>query len=671
LTTSEAAPRPAVLETLREAAEYLNQGISVFDADLRLVVANRRFSELYDLPEGFIREGMSFEEIIRYNAERGEYGPGDPEDQVRWRVKRASRFEAHHFERLRPDGRWLEIAGNPLPSGGFVTTYTDITDRVRAAEALRQANELLDRKVAARTAELSQLNSELLRENAQRRKLARQADEKTRLLQAIIDHLPQGISVFDNDMKLLVANSGFARLTDVPLEWCVPGTPFERFMRYNAERGEYGDGDVDELVRERVERAREMVPHEFERARPDGTTIEVRGNPVPGFGFLSTFTDVTARHRAEAILHESEATVRAMLDTPGVLLLLADAGGGIMALNDAAAQVLGHPKSALIGSSIFDHLAAGRSWRGASRARRALRRLEPVRFESLRDGRCFEVQVAPIVNADGTCGRMMIAAVDVTHRKEAEAQLLEAKTLADMANRAKTEFLANMSHELRTPLNAIIGFADVIAGEMFGGLGSQRYREYAEDIRSSGRHLLALINDILDISRIEIGAVELAEDALAPGDLVRSCVRLVAERAGKAGVVLEQRLASDLPTVVADERRLKQVLINLLSNAVKFTPPEGSVTVAAGRGADGGLWLSVTDTGIGMAPDEIRVALTPFRQVDTGLARRYEGAGLGLPLAKALTELHGGTMTIESTRGAGTAVTLRLPASRAVENVPA
>jgi signal transduction histidine kinase len=238
-----------------------------------------------------------------------------------------------------------------------------------------------------------------------------------------------------------------------------------------------------------------------------------------------------------------------------------------------------------------------------------------------------------------------------------------AKEEAETANRAKSEFLANMSHELRTPLNAVIGFSELMINRAFGDL-DERYAAYAGDINSSGVHLLAVINDILDISRIEAGDVELNEEAFYPIAVIESCADLIRDRAKEGEITLDLDLPEDLPPIEADQRKYKQILINLLSNAVKFTPPGGRVTVAAEITAFGGFKLHVTDTGIGMRPEDIPVALTPFRQVDNRLARTYEGTGLGLPLVKSLIELHDGTVSIESTLGAGTTVTVTLPPSR-------
>jgi signal transduction histidine kinase len=252
---------------------------------------------------------------------------------------------------------------------------------------------------------------------------------------------------------------------------------------------------------------------------------------------------------------------------------------------------------------------------------------------------------------------------EVTRREQTAVDLRAARDQAEFANRSKSEFLANMSHELRTPLNAIIGFAQVLRDEMFGALGS-RYRDYAADINDSGQHLLGLINDILDLSKIESGKTELHEDDIEIAPLLRSALNMVHERAISGGVTLETDIPDGLPALHADERKLKQILVNLLSNAVKFTRPGGVVTLRTWCTANSGYLFQVQDTGIGMAQAEISKALAPFGQVDSALNRQYEGTGLGLPLSKALTELHGGTLDLQSEPGVGTTVTLRLPAAR-------
>jgi len=235
------------------------------------------------------------------------------------------------------------------------------------------------------------------------------------------------------------------------------------------------------------------------------------------------------------------------------------------------------------------------------------------------------------------------------------------------ASRAKSEFLANVSHELRTPLNAIIGFSEVIKTEMFGSL-SERYRTYSSDIYDSGTHLLGLINDILDLSKLEAGQVTLHEEAVDVAATVEACVNLMKEPARKAGVHLSVSLDYDVPYLLADERRLRQILINLLSNAVKFTPEGGDVRLSTKRVADG-VALTVRDTGIGIAAEDIPRALTRFGQVDSKISRKHEGTGLGLPLVKHLAELHGGSLTLVSEVNVGTIATVLLPVMRIVRVV--
>ncbi len=241
----------------------------------------------------------------------------------------------------------------------------------------------------------------------------------------------------------------------------------------------------------------------------------------------------------------------------------------------------------------------------------------------------------------------------------ARAAMLEAQA----ANRAKTEFLANMSHELRTPLNAIIGFSDMMMSGLAGPNNMEKHTEYSQDINESGRHLLELINDILDLAKIEAGALELDEQLVDISRIATSCITLIKERAHERGLELTCDLGDQTPVLRGDERKLKQILINLLSNAVKFTPRGGSVTLTAVHCEDG-FDIRVADTGIGIAKEDIWKALAPFTQVDSDLARTFEGTGLGLPLTKALVELHDGVLAIVSDIGVGTTVVARFPKER-------
>jgi signal transduction histidine kinase len=249
-------------------------------------------------------------------------------------------------------------------------------------------------------------------------------------------------------------------------------------------------------------------------------------------------------------------------------------------------------------------------------------------------------------------------------REAAETELVGAKETAESASRAKSEFLANMSHELRTPLNAILGFSEIIKNRQFGP-ASERYPDYAGHIFSSGKHLLALINDILNLSKLEAGRFALQEEDIDLAVTAGACMTLVETQAKDSKIRLSVSIDNDNRFIRADERRMRQILINLLSNAVKFTPPGGHVHLSSAR-VNGGLAITVSDTGIGMAPADIPKAMTPFGQVDSKIRRKQEGTGLGLPLARQLVELHGGTFILESKINVGTTVTFVLPPERII-----
>jgi signal transduction histidine kinase len=262
--------------------------------------------------------------------------------------------------------------------------------------------------------------------------------------------------------------------------------------------------------------------------------------------------------------------------------------------------------------------------------------------------------------------RMALLETNIEAMKRAEQELLRAKEDAEIANRAKSEFLANMSHELRTPLNAILGFSGIVQNESFGPIGNPKYREYITDIHESGRHLLALVDDLLDFSRIEARRHKLYEEQIDVPKVIRSCLTLVKERAQEGGVKIVSEVPEELPALFADKRNIKQILTNLLSNALKFTSSGGGVTIRAWVHATDGYVFQVADTGIGIALEDIPKALSPFEQIDGSLNRKYEGAGLGLPLTKSLVELHGGSLDLQSQVGVGTTVTVRFPAERIV-----
>ncbi|HUJ01998.1 MAG TPA: GAF domain-containing sensor histidine kinase, partial [Rhizomicrobium sp.] len=300
-----------------------------------------------------------------------------------------------------------------------------------------------------------------------------------------------------------------------------------------------------------------------------------------------------------------------------------------------------------------DHIRNGMPYRPEHRIRR-------------RDGReVWALSSAQLfVDEQGRPERLVGALQNITMRKQAELALQAAKTEADAANRAKSDFLATMSHELRTPLNAILGFAEMIKDQVIGP-APPHYVGYAADIYESGRHLLELVNDVLDIAKLEAGKVELHETEFAMRDLLLEVTASFAKQAQSAHVAMVQAIG-EIPPVRADRRLMKQVLLNLLSNALKFTPAQGRVTVSARYVAGFGLEVTISDTGIGMSAGEVDIALTAFGQVNSKIARDHKGTGLGLPISRSLVRLHGGEMHISSAPQEGTQITFVLPQSRVV-----
>jgi signal transduction histidine kinase len=395
----------------------------------------------------------------------------------------------------------------------------------------------------------------------------------------------------------------------------------------------------------------------------DGGFIGYRGI-ARDFTLLKRAED--ERARAEQELAETSELLRATLDNMDQGILALDAELRIRLWNDRMQKHFRHGPGELrverpVESLIRDHGADDPQRAAAEIAfleRCHTLRRSGVREFMLPDGKVIEMRAMPMPG-----GGLVVSYADVTERYNAEQELRRAKEEAELASRSKGEFLANVTHELRTPLNAIIGFADILKGEVYGPLGDRRYLDYAADIRDSGLHLMKLINDVLDVSKIEFGKIALNEEPVEIAGTVQACARLMRDRVEAGGLELRQALPAGLPLVHCDELRLKQILLNLLSNAVKFTPPGGRVDIRAAL-EDGGLGIVVQDTGIGIAAADLEKAMRPFGQIDSRLSRKYQGTGLGLPLAKSMIELHGGRLEIESTPGVGTKVTVWFPAER-------
>ncbi len=467
--------------------------------------------------------------------------------------------------------------------------------------------------------------------------------------------------------------------------------------------------DREWMVERRAARSRgESVPDEYEydALRKDGSIL-----PVQVFfrrvwwegeaAIQRTIIDITARRKAEREQRESEERYRhlAELSPDGILVHTDEI---IVFANDSMARLLGADSPGqLIGKNSTELVP--QEQRAEVAARRKLASagqnvpLAETRFSRMDGSTTYVERALKHIIWQGRPSYLVLVR-DINERRKTEAErermvenlLLaqarieeqgrELKKLAEnsdlarqeaqAANQAKSEFLAMMSHELRTPLNAVLGFSEIIATEAFGPMGVKKYGEYARDIFESGQHLLELINDILDLSKVESGKDEIFNEEIPVSELLAQLAPLVTGRAEHGKVRIEYECPDELPALRADRRKLKQALVNLLTNAIKFTPEGGKVSVSVDCSPEGGHLFRIVDTGIGISQKDIPTALSPFRQVENALNRKIEGTGLGLPLSKALIELHGGSLKMESTLGVGTTVTLRFPPERVVLPAP-
>ena len=380
-----------------------------------------------------------------------------------------------------------------------------------------------------------------------------------------------------------------------------------------------------------------------------------------------------ARAIAEAELAEREERLNAIVTTVADGIITVDADGTVVTSNPKAAEIFGFSENELPGTCLDLLLSDSNMDTHAGDIEAvAWSEIDPSSGRARivagqhRSERVFPMEITFSQMESG--GQVMFAGVlrDITDLKQRELELLLAKEQAELANRAKTEFLANMSHELRTPLNAVIGLAEVMRQELYGGLGSSEYLQMAHDIHDSGSQLLEIISDILDMSLLEAYAFKLDESEIAIAATVRMCDEVLGERIRSAGVTLRFDIPDDIPGLVADDGLCRRMIVNLLSNAAKFTSEGGSVVIGAERRSNGEIAISVSDTGIGIAAENLDRVFAPFIQADGTLQRTFEGTGLGLPLVKSMIELHGGRVEIASEIGAGTIVTLVFPADRVV-----
>ena len=484
------------------------------------------------------------------------------------------------------------------------------------------------------------------------------------LVRLVLNRLPIGVLISRGDVPIV--------MNETLLDWL--GYPdADEFHAY---------GGIDRLFRGRVP---SQGPYRDDGSamlvtRKDGTTLAlsarlqtVQWGDLPASmmtfdRFVESEPDVDEHILLEAGLVEAHE-LKAILDTATDGVIVMDEAGHILSLNRSAEALFGIEEISLIGdkfTALFsdDTRQKALDYFNGIKENGVATILNDGREVTGLDDSGHKIPLFITLGrvADTPLQKYCAVLRDITAFKQTERELVEAKRKAETASTLKSDFLAKISHEVRTPLSAIIGFAEIMYEERFGPLGTTRYKDYLKDILKSGAHVVNLINDLLDLSKIEAGRTDLDFTTLQPNTIVASSVKLLQNEAARRRVILRQSLASNLPPVIADERSLMQIMLNILSNAIKFTDEGGQVIVSTARTVKGDLVIRVKDTGVGMTEQEVRTALEPFRQIKT--SRRTGGTGLGLPLTKALIEANRASMTIISAKDSGTLVEITFPSTR-------
>lgn len=610
------------------ALASLRIGIAAFRADGALVFSNPRFASRLALPTEHVTPGLTFSALLDLMVAHDEFAGIDGtmfvDDQ-----RAANRSNVSAVRRVRTDGVVILVASDPLLDGGWTLTVTDISPLARA-------------------------------EN--------EAQRRARLLDSVVANVPHGICVYGADRRVILINRTYNRvMAGAPLKI---GDLLTDVIRRRAEAGEYGPGDPDEVYLQQM--AFDISrPQMRRRRRPDGTALDVRTAPMPDGGHISVVTDVTQLVQAEAEVTRHASDMEVMLANIHHGIMLWGADRRLIASNAVASELSEHPPGLLIpGRSedeVIDNMLQRGEWGDGEKAAAFARQLRSsdrsvpyVREVVTRSGRVLDMRSEPTPG-----GGWVTTYTDVTAERAAQAELRAAKEAAEAASQAKSRFLATMSHELRTPLNAVIGFSDALMREA-ANPSSDTIVEFSRQINDAGRELLDQINIILDVARIDSGRFDMSLDQVDIARLLRGVARQADSMAHAAEITLTTALPDQLPVLRGDERRLQQALMQLVSNAVKFTDPGGRVTIGAEASPDDGLRLFVQDSGIGIPDLDLDRVFEPFVQLDNTLARRFKGTGLGLYIAKALIEGHGGKLALRPAPAGGTIAKIRLPADRLI-----
>jgi PAS domain S-box-containing protein len=633
----------ADLDRLAKVVQRTSNGVLIGDAAFRVQWVNDGFTRLSGYTLDDIR-GRRPSELLCSELR-------DPHESARVQqaIESGSEFRGELLNRAR-DGRdyWIEVDLQPLRDEhgtltGFMAIETDITAQKQAEDELRRGHAMM---------------------------------------QAIVDNLPCGLSVFDANLELVVHNRQLRSLLELPDRlFDAPVTSFESIIRHNAERGEYGDADTELVVAQILERARHPVPHRIQRDRPSGLALDIHGVPMPGGGFVTTYSDVSERRRAEQQVEDRERFMRIVTNhIPGTVSYWTTELRCTYA-NNGYRNWLGRDPASMIGIELRELLGEERFRENEPHLRAALagedQRVERTR--RLPDGSTMQYWLHFLPDRDGdTIKGLVSVAIDVSDLKQAQQQLealnselRERTAQAEQANVAKSRFLANMSHEIRTPMNAILGMLRLLRNTPL----TARQRDYAAKTEGAARSLLGLLNDILDFSKVEAGKMQLDPRPFSLERAMRDLSPILSTNVGAKGIELLYDIDPAVPdALVGDDMRLQQVLINLGGNAIKFTA-EGSVVLSvrvlelhADRVR---LAFAVRDTGIGIAPEHQEHIFSGFSQAEASTTRRFGGTGLGLAICQRLVSMMGGELALASVPGQGSTFSFELDLLRATTPAPA
>ncbi|MDA0655107.1 MAG: PAS-domain containing protein, partial [Proteobacteria bacterium] len=511
-------------------------------------------------------------------------------------------------------------------------------------------------------------------EIAERKRVERALTQTEARWRGAVEGLQEAFALYGPDDKLIYWNAEWARLHVNAAAIIRVGMPYEDLVRAHMDGGFIPEavGREEDFLKERLA-LRENPKGEILREYADGTWFLIKESRTKDGGYVATNTDITQLKQTEARLIANEERLRQIVDA---------LQEGFALYNSEDRLVMWNEKWREIHRDVADIISVGLTFEDLNKVMIARNSVpeaegreqdfiknriarhqnpgEPIMRE-LRDGHWYIIREVPTPD-----GGIFSIQVDITDVKQAEEKAEKLRIQAELENRAKSSLLVNMSHELRTPLNAIIGFSQILEQGLFGPLGNDRYQGYAKDVHDAGQHLLSLINDLLDISKIELSGADLKETNLDIRDCINECITMLEQRAIKSDISVVFEMDPELTTLYADERRIKQIILNVAGNAVKFSPPTGLVRIKAQLLKNGACRISVVDHGSGISAKNILRVTEPFYQTDDSYARQTDGIGLGLYIANSLCKLHGAELAFDSELGSGTTVSITFSQERTV-----